>query len=137
MIQIEHHQSTNLSLVGLQVWRGALLLADFLLHNRWKFENKRILELGSGVGLTSIAAGIFSKTDILITDINLGGILNVIKSNVELNKRLISNQANVTVMELDFKNSIWPDDLKNAVTNSSIIIAADGNSNFPSTIFYL
>lgn len=53
VIQIEHQQSTNLSLVGLQVWRGALLLGDFLLHNRWTFENKRILELGSGVGLSS------------------------------------------------------------------------------------
>lgn len=126
VIQIEHQQSTNLSLVGLQVWRGALLLADFLLHNRWKFENKRILELGSGVGLTSIAAGIFSKTDIVCTDIELGGILDVVKSNVELNKNLINNQVKVKVMELDFKKSIWPDDLKNAVSKSNIIIAADG-----------
>lgn len=127
VIQIEHHNSTNLSLVGLQVWRGALLLADFLLHNRWKFENKCILELGSGVGLTSIAAGIFSKTDIICTDIDLGGILDVVKSNVELNKNLINNQANVTVMELDFKKKIWPENLKNAVSKSNIIIAADGN----------
>ncbi|XP_055319004.1 methyltransferase-like protein 22 isoform X2 [Sitodiplosis mosellana] len=125
VIQIEHQQSTNLLLVGLQVWRGALLLADFLLHNRWKFESKHILELGSGVGLTSIAAGIFSKTDIVCTDIDLGGILNVVKSNVELNKRLINNQAKVKVMELDFKKSIWSDDLKNAVLKSNIIIAAD------------
>lgn len=127
VIQIEHQQSTNLSLVGLQVWRGALLLADFLLHNRWKFEHKRILELGSGVGLTSIAAGIFSKSDIICTDIKLGGILDVVKSNVELNKNLINNQAKVKVMELDFKKSIWSDDLKNAVSKSNIIIAADGN----------
>lgn len=50
VILIEHQQSTNLALVGLQVWRGALLLSDFLFQNRWKFESKRILELGSGVG---------------------------------------------------------------------------------------
>lgn len=126
VIQIEHQQSTNLSLVGLQVWRGALLLADFLLHNRWKFENQCILELGSGVGLTSIAAGIYSKTDIYCTDIALGGILDVVKSNVELNKNLINNQAKLKVMELDFKKNIWPEHLKSAVSKSSIIIAADG-----------
>ncbi|XP_031622643.1 methyltransferase-like protein 22 isoform X2 [Contarinia nasturtii] len=125
VIQIEHQQSTNLSLVGLQVWRGALLLADFLLHNCWRFENKRILELGSGVGLSSIAAGIFSKTDVICTDIDSGGILEVLKSNVNLNKSVMNNRAIFRIMELDFKKTIWPDDLKNAVSSANIIIAAD------------
>lgn len=58
-IAIEHKKSTDLTLVGLQVWRGALVLADFLFHNRKKIATKRLLELGSGVGLTSIAAGAF------------------------------------------------------------------------------
>lgn len=128
VIQIEHESSTNLSLVGLQVWRGALLLADFLLHNRQKFANKRILELGSGVGLSSIAAGIFAETDIVCTDIDIGGILNVIKRNVELNKRLLNKQVKIHVQELDFKNP-WNDELKAIVSESNIILAADGKYN--------
>lgn len=48
----EHLKATDLTLVGLQVWRGALLLADYIFHNRNEFEDKQILELGSGVGLT-------------------------------------------------------------------------------------
>lgn len=64
-IAIEHQRSTVLTLVGLQVWRGALILADFLFHNRKKFASKKLLELGSGVGLTSIAAGM-EKLEILV-----------------------------------------------------------------------
>lgn len=51
-------------MVGLQVWRGAFLLADFLLHSATN-EDKNlkmchddiVIELGAGTGLTSIVAG--------------------------------------------------------------------------------
>lgn len=56
----EHSTNTSLNLVGLQIWRGALLLSDWLICNSKKFDNEsRILELGSGVGLTSIVASMF------------------------------------------------------------------------------
>lgn len=129
VIQIEHQQSTNLSLVGLQVWRAALILADFLFHNRCNFSSKRLLELGAGVGLSSIAAGIHSKTDIVCTDIDKGGILEVVKSNVDLNQSIINSAAKLHVMELDFKKTEWPDELKNAAIESDIVIAADGKPN--------
>lgn len=57
----EHKKSTILSEVGFQVWRGAFLLNDFILSNRDLFSNKTILELGSGVGLTSILASVVAK----------------------------------------------------------------------------
>lgn len=61
IIFVEHSKNTILELVGLQVWRGALLLADWLIHNSHKIPaNKKILELGSGVGLTSIVASIYA-----------------------------------------------------------------------------
>jgi hypothetical protein len=34
----------------LKVWSGALLLADFILHNSFKFQNCTALELGAGTG---------------------------------------------------------------------------------------
>lgn len=51
---VEHFKATDLTLVGLQVWRGALLLADYIFHKRDEFKDKRVLELGSGVGLTGL-----------------------------------------------------------------------------------
>lgn len=61
-IFIEHQNSTTLDLVGEQVWRGALFLADFILHNVYIFKNANILELAAGVGLTSIVAGMIAKS---------------------------------------------------------------------------
>lgn len=57
----EHSVSTELDLVGLQVWRGALLLADYILSHPDSFRNQTILELGSGVGLTSIVASYLAR----------------------------------------------------------------------------
>lgn len=57
----EHSVSTELSLVGLQVWRAALLLADYIMSHSDSFRNQVILELGSGVGLTSIVASYLVK----------------------------------------------------------------------------
>lgn len=45
----------------MQIWRGALLLADFVIHSRDDFKGQTILELGAGVGLTSVVAGMFAK----------------------------------------------------------------------------
>jgi len=58
----EHALSTKLYDVGQQVWRGALMLADFLMHQRHQFMNATILELGGGVGLASIVASQSCKT---------------------------------------------------------------------------
>ncbi|XP_067003888.2 methyltransferase-like protein 22 isoform X2 [Anabrus simplex] len=61
-ILIEQSHSTTLELVGLQVWRGALALADFVLfHGQSLFKDKVVLELASGTGLTSIVAAMFAK----------------------------------------------------------------------------
>lgn len=59
-IQICHLEDTELSLVGMQVWRGSLLLSDYIFHRRHDLKDKQILELGAGVGLTSIAAAIYA-----------------------------------------------------------------------------
>lgn len=126
VIQIEHHKSTELTLVGLQVWRGALILADFLIDNRKKFADKNILEVGSGVGLTSIAAGIFSKCTILCTDIDIGGILNLIRDNVERNRNLLGNNCQIEVTELNFKMINWTDGFKEKIRSTDVILAADG-----------
>jgi len=59
---VEHINRTSLSMVGMQVWRSALLMGDFILGNRDIFTNDQIvLELGSGVGLTGIVAAMYCK----------------------------------------------------------------------------
>lgn len=49
-------------MVGMQVWRSALLMGDFIIENKDIFTSDQIvLELGSGVGLTGIVAAMYCK----------------------------------------------------------------------------
>lgn len=72
------------------MWRGALLLADYILSHPDLFRNQIILELGSGVGLTSIVASYLAKEVICTGNANtrcklycINVIINVIRSAVE------------------------------------------------------
>lgn len=62
IIRIEHTMATPLEDVGKQVWRGALLLADYILFQRDLFQGRTVLELGAGTGLASIIAATVART---------------------------------------------------------------------------
>ncbi|XP_011186196.2 methyltransferase-like protein 22 [Zeugodacus cucurbitae] len=125
VITIEHSEATELRLVGLQVWRGALLLADYIFHKRNEFRDKFILELGAGVGLTSIAAALYAQ-QVVCTDVNVGGILDLIRENVKHNSNLVKNN-NIDVLELDFLKPIqeYSAALLKAIDDCDIVVAAD------------
>lgn len=147
MLFLEHLKSTKLDLVGLQIWRGALLLADYILHNEKKFKNKKILELGSGVGLTSIVSSFYAREVICtgkilfiwfpfcifnclltVLDIDVGGLLQLIQANIVRNSSLKNPNCNVIVTELNFKVQYenYPDTLKAQLQDVEYVIAADG-----------
>ena len=48
--------------MGLQVWNGAILLAEFIICENCKFTDKHILEIGSGTGLVGIIAAKYSAS---------------------------------------------------------------------------
>ncbi|KAF2879914.1 hypothetical protein ILUMI_26243 [Ignelater luminosus] len=122
IIEIEHSESTSLDLVGLQVWRGAFLLADWLLHNGENLpKNVPILELGSGTGLTSIVAAMYAP--VICTDVDKGEILNLIKTNITRNKNITKYPVKVT--EIDFtKDSLNPE-VETILRQIQIVLAAD------------
>lgn len=124
----EHKKSTILGEVGLQVWRGALLLNDFILENRDLFANKTILEVGSGVGISSIVASMYAKK-VVCTDINIGGILDLIKRNIELNRVFQRNRNNIEVLELNFLDENYAVNLEENLKQVDIAICADGKMN--------
>ncbi len=61
----EYENATTLNLVGLQIWRGAFLLSDFVVHNYLTFQGKNIVELGSGTGLVGIVGSLFAENVVL------------------------------------------------------------------------
>ncbi|XP_029039794.1 methyltransferase-like protein 22 [Osmia bicornis bicornis] len=119
---IEHYISTELQHVGLQVWRGALLLADYILSNPDLFKDKVVLELGAGVGLTSIVASFLAK-EVICTDVDIKGILKLIRRNFIRNNTYVKSK--LYIKELDFLNLKWPTFYEERINEATIILAAD------------
>ncbi|XP_011163804.1 methyltransferase-like protein 22 isoform X2 [Solenopsis invicta] len=122
IIVIEHSVSTELNLVGLQVWRAAFLLADYILSHPDLFRNQIILELGSGVGLTSIVASYLAK-EVICTDINVGDILNLIKRNFLRNQTYVKSSYHIE--EVNFLSLEWSKKLEEKLQSANIVLAAD------------
>lgn len=105
VVLIEHTLATPLSLVGLQVWTGALLLSDYLLHIGGSLKNLVALELGSGTGLCSIVLGMFAKT-VFCTDVG-DKVLELCQQNVDRNLHLLLQNEKcknaILVKELDWE----------------------------------
>jgi len=80
-----------MELVGLQVWRGALFLADFIISHDNLFKDKIILELGSGSGFVGIIAARTCNLCFL-TDYE-SSILSNCYHNVELNYHLFPTHS--------------------------------------------
>lgn len=53
-ICIHHKTLTSIARVGLQVWRGAFLLADYIIHNRICIQSNIIVDLGCGTGIIGV-----------------------------------------------------------------------------------
>jgi len=102
VVNIVHSMDTPIEFVGLQVWRGALLLADFIIANEQLFKDAVILELGSGSGLVGIIAGRFCRLCYL-TDYHETILLNC-QRNIDLNSHMftssLSNPARVRLLNL-------------------------------------
>uniref|UniRef100_A0A8D0NC42 Methyltransferase-like protein 22 n=1 Tax=Sus scrofa TaxID=9823 RepID=A0A8D0NC42_PIG len=85
----------------LQVWRGALLLADYILFRRDLFQGRTVLELGAGTGLTSIIAATVART-VYCTDVG-ADLLAMCQRNIALNSHLTATGGGVVkVKELDW-----------------------------------
>ncbi len=114
------------SKLSFKVWRGAFLLGDFILHHVQQFQDKNVVELASGVGLTSIVASKVAK-QVVATDVNRGNILPLLESNIKKNSACDENKTcdNVKVCELDFFWDNYPNELFKNLQDSDIILAAD------------
>ncbi|NWI18824.1 MET22 protein, partial [Crypturellus soui] len=111
VIKIEHTMATPLEDVGKQVWRGAFLLADYILSKWDMFRCCTVLELGGGTGITSIIMGTVAKR-VYCTDVG-EDLLAMCERNVALNKHLIDQGSNeIKVKELDWMQADFCTDLE-------------------------
>lgn len=90
-LQLSHSKDgTSLADVGLQVWRGALLLCDYLVHHAERFRGPPselvVLEMGSGCGLCSLMADQLGARLVYATDVG-DSVLHNLSANVDANGR--------------------------------------------------
>ncbi|XP_067334035.1 methyltransferase-like protein 22 isoform X4 [Channa argus] len=135
IIKIEHTMATPLEDVGKQVWRGALLLADFILSEQLMFRGATVLELGAGTGLTSIIMATIAKM-VYCTDVG-EDLLSMCRRNVALNRHMMEpGGSEVRVKQLDWLRhdfctdadmefSWKEEEIADIYDNTSFIIAAD------------
>ncbi|XP_073799744.1 methyltransferase-like protein 22 isoform X3 [Danio rerio] len=137
IIIIEHTMATPLEDVGKQIWRGAFLLADFILAQSSMFKGATVLELGAGTGLTSIVMAMVAKT-VYCTDVG-EDLLNMCQRNVTVNKQHFEPQeSEIMVRQLDwmaddFCTVCYDDDLTDALFRT--IYRLSSNMRKPSTAY--
>ncbi|KAM5227913.1 methyltransferase-like protein 22 isoform 1-T1 [Ctenodactylus gundi] len=135
VIRIEHTMATPLEDVGKQVWRGALLLADYILFRQDLFQGHTVLELGAGTGLASIVAATMART-VYCTDVG-ADLLAMCQRNVVLNSHLAAAGGGVVkVKELDWlKDDLCTDanvpfswseeDISDLYNHTTVLFAAE------------
>ncbi|XP_048542060.1 methyltransferase-like protein 22 [Triticum urartu] len=109
VLAVQHGVTSSLRSVGLQVWKAAMLLTDFVLHKSFtssEFDGVIAMEIGAGTGLVGLAQARVARR-IFITDRG-NHILDNCLANVRLNSSMLKfDEAKVHVRELDWKMS-WP-----------------------------
>ena len=96
-----------------KIWPAALALSTFLERNRTLIENKRVLEIGAGLGLPGLLAAHFSK-EVIISDYLLEPV-ELIANSIKLNAF-----RNASARMLDW--SQLPDDL-----DTDVLLLSDVN----------
>lgn len=82
----------------IEVWPSAIVLSEFIL-GRDEFENKKVLELGCGLGLTSVALGL-KNAIITATDYEMMALQYARRNYI----RNIGDEKNVKFVYLDWRN---------------------------------
>lgn len=99
-ILMHHGLATLLNDVGLQVWPGALLLADYLLDQR-SYDGCTAVELGAGPGLAGIALA-RQAAQVFLTDVGAEVLCNC-RKNVDANAASFKHGPQVAqVRQLDW-----------------------------------
>ncbi len=86
-ITVHHSRITSLELVGLQMWSGSFLLADYLIANRDSLRDKVVMELGAGCGFCGVILSLLNHKGAFVTDFS-PDIMDLVRQNIALNRHL-------------------------------------------------
>lgn len=112
---------TDVDDVGMQLWRGSLLLADYVIHNFEQYQNGVVFELGSGVGFLTKLFSLLPLKYIYYSDYK-NEIIDLGLKNIQSNDHVCplipqTESPNIYFRQLDWLNCTWKRDSLHA--NSS------------------
>lgn len=107
---------------GSCLWDAGVVLAEVLLARPQLVREKRVVELGAGIGLTSICAHLCWPKELRVTDGNAGALATC-KANFRRNGLLGDDGQSIRIEQMD-----WEDIMAGAVggaVEADVILAAD------------
>ncbi|KAJ6502606.1 hypothetical protein C8R45DRAFT_977188 [Mycena sanguinolenta] len=114
---------------GTALWLGAQCLCAYLTHSAVVKPGMRVLELGSGIGLTSLCLARLGCSIVIATDLPWV-ISSCLAKNIENNRSQLPQGSEVIVRELDW--TVTPDrwvwDHETIIASPGHIPAADSTS---------
>jgi predicted nicotinamide N-methyase len=73
-------------LIGEAVWHGAKIMANWIVKNCNLFEGKKVLEIGSGPGLSGFACALAGAQQVVFSDYK-EPVMELIAQNIEAFKQ--------------------------------------------------
>ena len=89
-IELESHKSSTRDLVGLQLWRGAFLLAEYICHYENIVKNQNVLELAAGTGFTSLIAALTAKKVICTGKNKTNPLVNHTRLEIDFSRNCVN-----------------------------------------------
>lgn len=99
-------EAQMLSSTGLTLWRAAPILCSYLItHSESLVKGKQILELGAGMGLAGVVAGVLGASGVFLTDGDSESLSNM-RANIQRNSSLVPSSTNIQCLQLKWGSRI-------------------------------
>ncbi|KAJ9601306.1 hypothetical protein L9F63_000528, partial [Diploptera punctata] len=113
---------------GLCSWQASLALADWCINNHEYFEKKRVLELGSGVGLTGLVVSLCCRPSSYWFSDCHPSVLHLLQSNIALNTTCNEETLSHNGTQIEVLNLPWEDIPSSGISqlvSPHVVLAAD------------
>lgn len=117
-------ESVGLLGIGGKIWDSTFVLIQYLEHNRAELvTNRKLLELGAGTGITSLALSRLSPAMVLCTD--LAEVVPLISVNMQINAARSQDLREVLLERYHVEALTWGEEISSLANQCEVIIASD------------